>query len=88
MPIEIIDRRRLDAICGKLPVGPGPDPAGKKGPWGICPECGAIGYCYWDEKTDTRTCMTCEHKDNGTDRLTHGRNLRPRFERAEMSKRS
>ena len=30
MPIEIIDRRRLDAICGKLPVGPGPDPAGKK----------------------------------------------------------
>lgn len=42
--------RRLDALCGKLPIGPGPDPAGKKGPWGICPECGAVGYCYWDEK--------------------------------------
>ena len=38
--------RRLDALCGKLPIGPGPDPAGKKGPWGICPECGAVGYCY------------------------------------------
>lgn len=65
--------RRLDALCGKLPanyrqvtVGPGPDPAGKKGPWGICPECGAVGYCYWDEKTDTRTCMACGHKENGT----------------------
>lgn len=22
--------RRLDALCGKLPIGPGPDPAGKK----------------------------------------------------------
>lgn len=50
----------------ETPIGPGPDPAGKKGPWGICPECGAVGYCYWDEKTDTRTCMACGHKDNGT----------------------
>ena len=65
--------RRLDALCGKLPAsyrqvtaGPGPDPVGKEGPWGICPECGAVGYCYWDEKTDTRTCMACGHKDNGT----------------------
>lgn len=58
--------RRLDALCGKLPIGPGPDPAGKKGPWGICPECGTVGYCYWDKKTDTCTCMACGHKDNGT----------------------
>ena len=58
--------RRLDALCGKLPTGPGPAPAGKKGPWGICPECGAVGYCYWDKKTDTCTCMACGHKDNGT----------------------
>lgn len=65
--------RKLDAMCSKLPanyrqvtVGPGPDPAGKKGPWGICPECGTVGYCYWDKKTDTCTCMACGHKDNGT----------------------
>lgn len=65
--------RRLDALCDKLPanyrqvtVGPGPDPAGKKGPWGICPECGTVGSCYWDKKTDTCTCMACGHKDNGT----------------------
>ena len=67
--------RRLDALCDKLPanyrqvtVGPGPDHAGKKGPWGICPECGTVGSCYWDKKTDTCTCMACGHKDNGTDR--------------------
>ena len=65
--------RRLDALCDKLPanyrqvtVGPGPDPAGKKGPWGICPECGTVGSCYWDKRTDTCTCMACGHKDNGT----------------------
>ena len=46
--------------------GPGPDPKGARGAWGHCPKCGAVGYCYWDKKTDTRTCMACGHKDNGT----------------------
>ena len=65
--IQIIGRPETEVITtGKLPIGPGPDPAGKKGPWGICPECGAVGYCYWDKKTDTCTCMACGHKDNGT----------------------
>lgn len=64
----------LDEMWPKSPAtlrdetqnGPGPDPAGKKGPWGICPECGTVGSCYWDKKTDTCTCMACGHKDNGT----------------------
>lgn len=58
--------RRLDALCGKLPIGPGPDPAGKKGPWPICPECWAVGCCRWDEKTDTCTCTACGYTEEGT----------------------
>lgn len=65
--------RKLDAMCSKLPanyrqvtVGPGPDPDGKKGPWGICPECWAVGYCRWDEKTDTCTCTACGYTEEGT----------------------
>ena len=61
---------KLDAAHDKLPanyrkvtVGPGPDPAGAKGPWGICPKCGAVGHCYWDKETDTCTCMACGYKD-------------------------
>ena len=44
------------------PKGPGPDPTGKKGPWGICPNCATVGSCIWDADTDTRTCAVCEHK--------------------------
>lgn len=44
------------------PKGPGPDPTGKKGPWGICPNCATVGACIWDADTDTRTCAVCGHK--------------------------
>ena len=44
------------------PKGPGPDPTGKKGPWGICPNCATVGDCIWDADTDTRTCAVCGHK--------------------------
>jgi NTP pyrophosphatase (non-canonical NTP hydrolase) len=43
--------------------GPGPDPKGARGAWGICPKCGAVGQCYWDKEEDTRTCMACGYKD-------------------------
>ena len=43
--------------------GPGPDPKGARGAWGICPKCGAVGYCYWDKEEDTCTCMACGYKD-------------------------
>lgn len=62
--------RKLDAMCDKLQanyrqvtVGPGPDPAGPKGPWGICPKCGAEGKCEWNPITDTCTCTACGYKD-------------------------
>lgn len=64
--------RKLDAMCSKLSanyrqvtVGPGPDPVGKEGPWGICPECWAVGCCRWDEKTDTCTCTACGYTEEG-----------------------
>lgn len=75
--------RKLDALHDEIPVGPGPGPVGKEGPWGICPKCGAVGYCYWDGEKDTRTCMACGHTDNGTARSKHGRRFRPCFERTE-----
>ena len=53
----------LDAMHDETPIGPGPDPAGKKGPWSICPKRGAVGYCYWDKEEDTCTCMACGYKD-------------------------
>lgn len=55
--------RKLDTMHDETPIGPGPDPAGKKGPWSICPKCGAVGYCYWDKEEDTCTCMACGYKD-------------------------
>ena len=55
--------RKLDAMHDETPIGPGPDPSGKKGPWGICQKCGAVGYCYWDKEEDTCTCMACGYKD-------------------------
>lgn len=39
--------------------GTAPDEPGKKGPWGHCPKCGAVGCCKWDADTDTRTCRAC-----------------------------
>ena len=50
--------RRLDALCGKLPIGPGPDPKGARGAWGHCPKCGASD-CEWDAETDVCTCKAC-----------------------------
>lgn len=64
----------LDEMWPKSPAtlrdetqnGPGPDPAEKKGPWPICPECWAVGCCRWDEKTDTCTCTACGYTEEGT----------------------
>ena len=68
-------KSRIDALLDEMwpkspatlrdetPIGSGPDHAGKKGPWGICPKCGAVGYCYWDKEEDTCTCMACGYKD-------------------------
>ncbi len=71
-------KSRIDALLDEMwpkspatlrdetPIGPGPDPAGKKGPWPICPECWAVGCCRWDEKTDTCTCTACGYTEEGT----------------------
>ena len=67
-------KSRIDALLDEMwpkspatlrdetPIGPGPDSAGKKWPWGICPSCATVGSCIWDEDTDTCTCAVCGHK--------------------------
>lgn len=52
-------------LRAETPIGQGPDPDGKKGPWVICPECWAVGCCRWDEKTDTCTCTACGYTEEG-----------------------
>lgn len=53
-----------DADKRELPKGPGPGPTGKRGAFGICPNCAAIGTAIWDTDTDACTCAVCGYKED------------------------
>lgn len=38
-------------------LGGHPDPIGKMGPPGICPNCGKYGCMKWDPETGVTTCL-------------------------------